>query len=378
MTEIRKAVIIQLDSALNSAETAHAHAVAPDVHLSDSLVWSLDLLSANAQAASAAFTNIVTCLAIKAANAGIDVRYHQKQIQKQTPRPADFNFRGMSESTVYPWLSHHRFEGARSGWQTRTLERPKPYTLDYDENIEHVKVPFLTVFDRIEEHGESAIGALVYLIYKQVIKRELNNITLSIPKLQDIVAIAELFRAHFFYPYRASKGASRLPVLALHAAYSILVPELRRFQGKSLRPLQEHSAADSQTGSVGDIEVGDDASGAVFEAIEVKHQLPITAAVALGVQDKVMDKDVKRYYILTTSDKCEADEDAKSIIRNIKAIYDCQVIANGVMPSLRYYLRLLDDPSAIFPAYVELLRTDKAIAHEHRTAWNAVVQDVSA
>lgn len=67
----------------------------------------------------------------------------------------------------------------------------------------------------------------------------------------------------------------------------------------------------------------------------------------------------------------------QKIIENIKTVYDCQVIANGVMPTIRYYLRLLEDPSAIFPAYVELLKSDKSIAHEHRTAWNEVIMGIT-
>lgn len=116
----------------------------------------------------------------------------------------------------------------------------------------------------------------------------------------------------------------------------------------------------------------------IFEAVEVKHNLSITEAIAADVQLKVMDKVIARYYILTTHQNCEPDEGAKRIIDNIKAVYDCQVIANGVMPSIRYYLRLLDDPSAVFSAYVDLLQSDKAIAHEHRTGWNDVVMGISA
>ena len=375
--DVSSDALAQLEAALAIAETAFAAGTPPVVTLSDRLQTSLDGLHTRAQAASAAFTNIVTCLAIKSAKPHADVRYHQTQIQKDTDRPAGVNFRGISEDIVYPWLNRNRFEGAKSGWQTRTLERPKPYTLTYDENIGHVKTEFLSVFDEIEEKGQSAFDALCYIIYKQVVRREEVQITLSIPKTQDIVTIVELFRLHFFQSYKGSKGASRLPVLALHAIYSVMVPQLRRYDGKTVQPLNEHSAADSQTGSIGDIEVSTDDTGEIFEAVEVKHSLPITEAIAADVQSKVMDKSISRYYILTTHQNCEPDEGAKKIIENIKHVYECQVIANGVIPTIRYYLRLMDDPSAVFPAYVALLQRDKAIAHEHRTSWNKVVMGMA-
>jgi len=371
-------ILTKLDEALAISELAFADKKMPATTLSDRLQGALDRMHSKAQAASAAFTNIMTCLAIKSTLPDVDIRYHQMQIQKDTDRPAGFNFRGLSEVTVYPWISRNRFEGAKSGWQTRTLERPKPYKLDYDENIAYVKSDFLAVFDEIEENGQIAMDALTYLVHRQVVRREEVQITLSIPKTQDISTIVELFRSHFFFQFKGAKGASRLPVLALHAIYSVIVPQLKRYEGKTVKPLNEHSAADSQTGSLGDIEVSDDKTGEIFEAVEVKHSIQITEPIAADVQEKVMDKSISRYYILTTHNNCEPDAGAKKIIENIKHVYECQVIANGVIPTIRYYLRLMDDPSAVFPAYVALLQEDKAIAHEHRTAWNKVVMGTSS
>lgn len=365
--------LAQLENSLLLAETAFASDGTLKVTISDRLRTSLDRLHARAQDASAAFTNIVTCLAIKSARPQADVRYHQTQIQKDTARSAGVNFRGISEDVVYPWLDRNRFEGAKSGWQTRTLERPKPYTLTYDENIAYVKTEFLSVFDELEENGQPPFEALTYLLHKQVVRREEVQITLSVPRTKNIGMIVDLFRSHFFRSYKGSKGASRLPVLALHAIYSAMVPELRRYSGKTVMPLNAHSAADSQTGSMGDIEVSDNESGEIFEAVEVKHGLQIVEAIAADVQTKIMDKPIQRYYILTTHPNCEPDEGAKKIIDNIKSVYNCQVISNGVIPTIRYYLRLLEDPSVVFPAYVQLLRVDKAIAHEHRIGWNEVV-----
>ncbi len=369
-------VSAELDNALELAEAAYAAGRTPDCTIAAELMQALEVLSENAQRCSAVFTNVATCLAIKAARPDVDIRYHQTQIQKDTSRPAGFNFRGVSEDVIYPWLDRNRFEGAKSGWQTRTLERPKPYTLDYAENIAHVKKEFLTVFHQIEELSQPAIDALTHLMFLQVIRRENVRITLSVPKTQDIGTIEELFRRHFFHKYRASKGASRLPVLAIHAIYSVMIPQLRRYDGMVVKALNEHSAADSQTGSLGDVEVCKTDSDEVFEAVEVKHNLQIDEALLADVQTKVMDKAISRYYILTTHNDCKPDPGAQKIIANIKSVYDCQVIANGVIPSIRYYLRLMDDPSAIFPEYVRLLINEKAIAHEHRTAWNEVVMGI--
>jgi DNA (cytosine-5)-methyltransferase 1 len=364
------AVSAALDSALDRAKIDFNSNSAPKCCISERLRAALDSLSDNCEKASTGFTNIVTCLSIKAARPNVDIRYHQVQIQTDTPRPAGFNFRGISENIVYPWLNSHSFAGAKSGWQTRTFERPKPYMLGYDENIGDIKEAFLAVFDEIEEHSAQASDALACLLYLQLLYRESKTISLSVPKTKDIQLIVRVFTRHFAHNYGSAKGASRLPVLALYSIYSVMMNELERFSGMTLRPLQEHSAADSQTGSVGDIEVVRSANNEVFEALEVKHGIQISERIIRDATNKIMDKTVDRYYILTTHGHCEPDDDLMRVIASVKDLYNCQMIVNGVIPSLRYYLRLLSNPSAIFPKYVELLKTDSAIAHEHREVWN--------
>lgn len=48
------------------------------------------------------------------------------------------------------------------------------------------------------------------------------------------------------------------------------------------------------------------------------------------------------------------------------------MIVNGVIPSIKYYLRLLTNPGAVLPNYVQELATDKAISFEHRDVWNKI------
>lgn len=374
--EIQAQIQEALDNALEEASSYFAAEKIPPYVFSPKLKNALEEMSQLASKATTGFTNITTCLAIKSAKPNVDIRYHQVQIQHQTDRPAGFNFRGVSEKVVYPWLDAHDFEGAKSGWQTRTFERPKPYMMSYDENIGDIKDAFLTCFDEIEAHGQSAPESLAYLIYLQLEQRESKQITLSVPKTKDISLIVKLFSTHFFHPYSASKGASRLPVLALYAVYSVMIKELGRFDNKSLKPLEEHSAADAQTGAVGDIEVADSATGEIFEALEVKHGIQLSESILADVRNKIMSKSIDRYYILTTHPNCEPNEDLLPLIENLKAVYGCQVIANGVIPSLRYYLRMLVDPSEVFPVYVKLLGEDKAVAHEHREVWNKIATTI--
>ena len=104
-----------LNQSFTDAEQVWVSGMEPVGSLSTRLKDSLVKISGLSQKASTGFTNIVTCLAIKVARPDVDVRYHQVQIQDQTNRGTGFNFRGLSEKVVYPWLNSHTFEGAKSG-----------------------------------------------------------------------------------------------------------------------------------------------------------------------------------------------------------------------------------------------------------------------
>lgn len=317
--------------------------------------------------ATAAFTNLVTGISIKVAYPQLDVRYHQTQIQISP----HFNHRGVSENVVYPFLRDQDFDGAKSGWQTRTLERPKPYFLDYDENIKSVKTEFLGCYHALEERNADARNMLEYLFLGQIIRRNAKKINLIEPKIDDIGVIMTHFEAHFFSEYK-SRGQSRLPVLALHSLYKLIMPELKRFEGLDLANLELHSAADSQTGATGDIEIKKD-DGTVFEAIEVKHEIPISVDLVIDTARKLVTRQVDRFYVLTTHSNCGQTPEVAAKIKEIRERTGCQLIANGVLPTMRYYLRLVQNPADIFPHYTALLKVEPSISHEHRVKWNDIV-----
>lgn len=345
-------------------------------NLNQEFIDALETMAKYCEKASTGYSNLITSLSIKAVfGETVDVRYHQVQIQDKTSRPAGFNFRGVSEDIIFHWMEAHEFHGAKSGWQTRTFERPKPYMMDYDENIGTIKEPFLIAYDQVETHKQSAFYALAFLLWRRLQLREASKVLLAVPRIQDVLQITKLFETHFFYKYRDSKGASRLPVLALYAIYTVLLDELNRFNGKHLKDLEAHSAADAQTGAIGDIEIVDDAGNA-FEAIEVKHGLPITTAMVDSAKQKIRGSQVDRYYILTTHVQHEPSEDVLKEVENVKKLLGCQLIVNGVIPSIKYYLRMLTNPGAVLPAYVKKLAEDEAIGFEHRDIWNKIATGI--
>ena len=84
-----------------------------------------------------------------------------------------------------------------------------------------------------------------------------------------------------------------------------------------------------------------------------------------------------KYYILSTAYP-EKEEYIKieAEIQRIKNVHGCQLIVNGIMPTLKYYLRLLTNTFEFIDNYVNLLEADKALKFEHKENWNKLISEM--
>ena len=265
---------------------------------------------------------------------------------------------------------------AESGWLTRSLEQPHPYTLDYPGKITPpaAKEAFLHLIDKVQCQGTSAEEVLKYTFKLLIKQRDNLNIELAKPHSLSIAAIIKLLEKHFTYHY-TTPGASRLPTLAVYAAYQCMMGQVARYNGKTLCPLESHNSADSQSGRIGDIDINNN-NGSAFEGVEIKHEIPITAGLVADAYEKFKVHNTDRYYLLTTANMDSADwESIDSEVTRIAQIHGCQVIVNGVYTTLKYYLRLMNDPAEFIDKYVELLKHDETVKFQHKTVWNELVSN---
>lgn len=326
----------------------------------------------NAESSKAALTVALTCLTYKIIVPRQDIRKHQQSIE------GGFSGRTFDSHVITPFLRRHSFPCmAESGWLTRSFEHKEPYTLSYNGAIKPaaLKTAFLSLIDAIQEkntaeRNEALLSLLLELL---IISRDRKSILPAVPRNLSIAATVSLLDSHFHAKYSAP-GAARLPVLALYAVYQCLFVEgLRRFEGKSLLPLESHNSADAQSGRIGDIDVVN-ADGSEFEAVEVKLDVRVTAEIADRAKEKILRSTASRYYILSTLPAEEGDKaDIDAAVRDVATVSGCQLIINGVLPTIKYYMRLLSSPSAFAEAYARLVFTDESVKFEHRERWNSLV-----
>lgn len=340
--------------------------------LCEDLSKRLNYLVEHADRNTAVYTVFLTLAVHKLIDPEQDVRYHQAQLN------CGFAGRIKDSAFVTPFLRDMGFPSmSSSGWLTRSLEQPHPYTLDYPGKITPPasKEAFLKAVDFIQCQGADVHEVVLYMLKLLIKQRNSHNIQVAKPHGLSIANIIKVLEQHFCYRY-SSSGASRLPTLAIYAAYQCMMSEVARFNGKVLCPLESHTSADSQSGQIGDVQVNY-TDGNAFEGIEVKHKIPVTVDLIRIAYQKFMVCRTNRYYLLTTANMDSADWDSiNKEIDSIAHTHGCQVIVNGVYSTLKYYLRLLNDPAEFIDRYVELLKSDESIKYEQQKAWNEIVSHI--
>lgn len=224
--------------------------------LSQDILNNIEILSKKCFNQKGVFTVLVTLSIYKIKHSEQDIRYHQAGLEN------GFSGRSMDTQYITPTLKEIGLPSmSESGWLTRSLEQPFPYTLDYNGKIsdKKVKKAFLELLYEIQVNTINPKFILVEL-FKKVIKiQEEHKIEIQPLKNPDkltIFKIINLLDIQFMFNYKTSYG-SKLPVLAFYSMYQILITEITRYDKCFLKELGSHTASDRTSKSAGDIEIFD-------------------------------------------------------------------------------------------------------------------------
>jgi len=333
----------------------------------------IETIVEGAESQKAVLTVLITSLVKKIETPAQDIRFHKAELTN------GYSGRTFDTKFITPFIREKfpRFAMKESGWLTRSLEQPHPYTLDFPGRIQNIAVKnaFLQLLNDVEENQaepEKYLQLAFAILIKQMNKSQVVFPLITETTFVSIDKIVNLLKSHFFHEYGVA-GASRLPVLAIYSVYELLMG-LERYENKKLLSLKSHTTSDLKSSSIGDVEIVD-AQGDFFEAVEIKHKIPIMRNLIELAFDKFSQTPVQRYYLLTTAEPDIDNRNAvQGVIHEIRARHGCEVIVNGIIPSLRYYLRLLVKPGAFLERYSENLRSDFAVSTDikeiHLKYWN--------
>ena len=350
--------------------------------LPDKCVQELKIIVENAETQKAVLGVTLTSIAYKIYEPSQDIRKHQEGMEN------GYSGRTFDTKYVTPFLKSKfpHYAMAESAWLTRSLEQPHPYNLDFSGRIRNtsLKSAFLNTLDRVQADSKLAPKILVALMALMVEASAKDNALFADVRVSGGITIAKIVDAasqHIRYDYgKGVVGTARIPVLAIYSIYNLLMSDVKRYAGKILAPLESHTSPDSRSKSLGDIDVNN-ADNSCFESIEIKHNKPITADMIGVAYRKIKNTNLDRYYILTTSEP--NFDDYQSVVREIekyKKIHSCQIIVNGVIPSLKYYMRLMSNPQGFVDEYTKWLEFEfqraSGIKREHLRVWQEIRQNV--
>jgi len=314
---------------------------------------------------------LITLLTCKIVEPAQDIRFHYARMDM------GFSARVIDTKYITPFMKSVSFPAmAESGYKTNTLAIDMPYDLNYPGVIKplEAKEAFLNLIDQFQVQGADAKNILLYIFVLLIKQRESLRVELAKPHSLSISAIISLLEKHFNASYTTS-GASRLPTLAVYAAYQCMMMQVVRYEKKILCPLESHHSPDRQSGRIGDIDIVN-ADGSIFEGVEIKHKIIITPELITDAYEKFKVHNTDRYYLLTTANMDNTNYNAIKIeIERIAKIHGCQVIVNGVYSTLEYYLRLLADTADFIDWYVECMKVDETIKFQHKTKWNDIISE---
>ncbi len=193
----------------------------------------------------------------------------------------------------------------------------------------------------------------------------------------NINTVISMLKEHF-----ESRLSSRLPVIAIYSVYQQLFKTVKRFENKVLRPLNVHTSSDKH--GYGDVEIWN-VNNTPFEMVEIKHHIPIDRNLVFDVVKKSENTAIERYYILTTYEGCfvspDEEEYINKFILKIKKDRNLEIIANGIIYSLKYYLRFIEDYHDFLKTYTNELIRDAENSTEvkdfHIKIWQEILKKYS-
>lgn len=324
---------------------------------------------------------IVTSCIKKINNPEQDIRKHRTSFKN------GYSARTLDTKITTPFFKKYflKYSNKESAFLTLSIREKIEWSIKNAEEIkiidEKVKMSFLSIIDAIE-NNKSAYCCLVYLFAKLKLllnKSEILNIdTIRMSDTLDILNIDKII--NMFYNHFNSKNSSRLPVIAFYSIYQELVKNVNIYKDKKLKPLNYHTSSDKH--GYGDIEVVYK-NNSPYEVVEIKHNIPIDKELILSVFNKTLNSNIFRYYILTTYKNSFKNENElkyiKELVLKIKKETKIDIIPNGIMTSLKYYLRFIDNYNDFLKLYTKNLVEDSKISSEinseHINLWHDILKE---
>jgi DNA (cytosine-5)-methyltransferase 1 len=342
------------------------------VSLPQNVVTHLDVIGNYIESQKGVFTVLITLSIHKSLFPEQDIRYHQDNMT------GGFSGRSVDTRFITPTLKELRLPSmSESGWLTRSLEQPYPYTRDYEGKISNksVRESFLELVDFVNTNQDKVDEIIYTLLKKSIEIRENNKVEIIPIENPDTITIESFINyiSEYMYSTYQIPGGSKIPVIVFYSIYQVLINELKRYEGCKLKELGYHTTSDRTSKSSGDIEIYKD--DVLLESLEIKFEIDVSSHMVNRALEKIYQYNPKRYYILSTSGISTDDYDEiLEKINTLKLDHGCQLIVNGLIPTLKYYMRLINNIGDLLSNVTNNILSDSELKTEHKIKWKEIYE----
>ena len=348
----------------------------------DVIKTNIDILIGKIDSNKSLLSALVTSLVKKITTPEQDIRLHRTDFIK------GYSARSLDTQITAPFFKQHfpKYANKESAFLTLATREKIPWTKSEGQNLKirdkNVKNSFIELFDIVEKGKAKPKDCLQYIFAKLfVLSKQHYAIfdktieSVNFDEIINITTVIKMLESHF-----ATKLSSRLPVIAIYTVYQELIKEVKRYSTKELKLLNVHTSSDKH--GFGDVEIWNK-NNTPFEMVEIKHNIAIDRNLIFDIAKKSEKTTINRYYILTTYKNSFVSKEEEDFINKfiLKLYKDSgiEIIANGIIPSLKYYLRFIENYKGFLLAYTKNLITDAKNSTEvkdfHVEKWNELLQE---
>jgi len=345
------------------------------------LTDNIDILIGKIDKNKSLVSALVTSCLEKINHPSQDIRFHRTDFEN------GYSARVLDTKVTSPFFKKYflKYSNKETAFLTPAIRQKIEWTMSRGQELkirdEAVKNSFLKILDAIENKKIKArdviVSIFIHLYRLSAQHKIIFDETIETSSFVDIIninTVLTMLDQHF-----QSKLSSRLPVIAIYSIYQQLFQQVKRYNGKILRPLNVHTSSDKH--GYGDIEIWN-ADDTPFEMVEIKHNIPIDRNLIFDVVKKSENTSIERYYILTTAKdnfiSAGEEEFINKFILKIQNDTGLDIIANGIRYSLKYYLRFIDGYKNFIKSYTENLVEDAKSSTEvkeyHIRLWNEILK----
>ncbi|MDR2192270.1 MAG: hypothetical protein LBO62_05280 [Endomicrobium sp.] len=362
-------------------EKAYSDAVKLNAdNVSDIIRKDIDILIENIDSNKSLVSALTTSLLKKITTPNQDIRLHRTVFENgYSARVLDTNMTSPFFKNYFP-----KYANKESSFLTLATREEIKWNKKDGINLKirnkKLREAFLNIFDQVETFKKDPKKYLAYLFFKLIKLSENSEDLFQKTERQkmgnsnvlNINTILAMLAKHF-----EIKKSSRLPVIAIYSIYEVLFNKFDRYKNKRLMPLQAHTSSDKR--GFGDIEIYTK-DNKPFEIVEIKHNIPIDEYLIFDVIKKISKIEVDRYYILTTFhntfENASDENKISDLILRTKKERGADIIANGILTTLKYYLRFIDNYDDFLKYYTKNLINDAKVSTEvkdfHIEEWNKI------